>query len=63
MKILPEGLTIPRYARNAAIKVRVSLAAAPWCVVRYRAPEEVLPAWFDHWTQALAMAIVRREGW
>lgn len=37
--------------------------AAPWCVVRCHAPEEVLPAWFDHWTQALAMAIVRREGW
>ena len=37
--------------------------AEPWCAIRCYAPEAVLPPWFDSWTQLVAWALVRREGW
>lgn len=50
-------------AHRAVDKEPGARPAAPWCAVAQLAPYEVLPADFDVWSQAVATALLRREGW
>lgn len=50
-------------AHNAIGKELGARPEAPWCAIAQLAPYEVLPADFDAWSQAIAVALLRREGW